>query len=403
MPSFAYTARDSRGQALKGALEASSEQTARARLRDMGYLVTAVSEQRERRKAGVLGFGQRVKLNELVVFTMQFATLIEAGISIVSCLETLAEQAENPLLKETLADIKTEVERGGTLSDALAKHPKIFSDLYISLVRSGETGGQLDQVLSRLGTQLDKEHELRQKVKAAFTYPVAVGVLAFGIVTFLLIFVVPVFARVYGERDVKLPLPTLVLMGVSNFFVHYWYVIFLGIIFLIWVYRIVSRSKTARPYIDRIKLKIPLFGKLSRKVAIGQFVSTLGALVSGGVPLLEALTVAGRAANNIVILEAIEQVSASITEGESFADPLQATGEFPPMVSRMIAVGEESGNLDEMLTRISQFYERDVEYTVRHLTTLLEPVLTISLGLVVGFIVISMYLPIFTLVKVIRE
>ena len=401
MPAFTYTARDAAGKVIKGALDANDQQTARARLQDMGYLVTSISQYREKPVSALLG--RRVKLDELVVFTQQFATMLGAGLPLVSCLETLAEQSDNSLLQETLFAIAQAVQEGGTLSAVLAKYPYIFPELYINLVRSGETGGQLDQVLDRLGSQLDKEYELRQKVKSAFVYPAAVSVLAVGIVTFLLVVVVPVFQRVYAQRGVKLPLPTLILLALSNFFVHYWWALLLGVILLIWGIRGLSRSKRVRSWMDRMKLKLPLFGKLTRKVAISQFVRTLGVLVSAGVPLLESLKVASGAAGNTVITEAAEQVSVSITEGENIAGPLQATGEFPPMVYKMVAVGEESGNLDAMLTRISEFYERDVDYTVKRLTTLLEPLLTVALGLVVGFIVISMYLPVFTLVKVIRR
>jgi type IV pilus assembly protein PilC len=404
MPVYTYRARDVDGQLVDGSTAAADEFIAREGLRENGLYVVSLVEQAERE--GLAGwFAQRrgVKLGDLVIFSQQLAAMVGAGIPILECLHELIEGTDSPALRRAIQQVSRDVQSGATFSQALARHPRIFSELFVSLVHAGEIGGVLDESLNAVADDLDKEQELREKVKTAFVYPVIVLIVAAGVVTFMLLFIIPIFERVYNQFKADLPAPTLVLIATSNFLSQYWWLALAGLIGITFAFRSFVRSQRGRPIWDRVKLRIPLLGKLIRKIIIARFVRTLGALLGSGVPLLAALQTSAGVAANAEFTDAIAQVAEEVTEGSSLSAPLRASGKFPSLVPRLVQVGEESGSLEEMLARIAHFLDRDIEYTVRRLTALMEPVMTLIIGAIVGAIVVSLYMPIFTLAVVVRR
>ena len=404
MPAYAYEACDIYGRRVQGALSGPSEGHIREQLRDDGLFVLKVKEQETR--ATLADWWQkrrRVGLADLVVMSQQLSTMIAAGLPLVESLSELIDQTENKVLREALIQVNREVQVGSTFSQALARHPLIFSPLFISLVHAGEVGGLLDEVLQRLAEQLDSELELRQRVKSAFVYPAAVMVVAIGVVTFLLTFVVPVFKRVYSQFNATLPLPTLMLMTLSDIIVHYWWAV--GAILLVALLLLRNYLNTAqgKEVADRVKLRLPLLGKLYRKLAVARFTRTLASMLGAGVPLIQAMETSGGVADMSEITNSVSVAAMKVSNGAKLSDAIRQTQQFPSMVPRMIEAGEESGSLEQMLTRLANFFDRDIEHTVRRLTTLMEPLLTVTLGVIVGFIVVSMYMPIFTLASVIRR
>ncbi len=401
MPTFTFTARDKSGQQVEQTQEAGSKDALIKSLRDQGLYVSAITEQKvpkiaKKGKGFSFGFGKRVGLKDLAIFCRQFATMINAGVSLVRCLDVLEQQSSNPTLKEIIRDIQKEVEGGATLSRAMAKFPRVFSELASGLVRAGEVGGVLDETLERLAGFMENDLELRQKIKSAMTYPVIVLATAIGIVTFLVMFILPKFLQLFfdlGMGAEDFPGPTRFLMNVSNFAISKWYIM-IGIIVGLWVgIGRLKQTKTGKRYFDMIMLKLPVFGPLNHKVAVARFARTLSTLLSSGVPILQALeTVAGTVANDI-IADAILLARASIREGDTIADPLAESRMFPPMVVQMITIGEETGQLDNMLEKVADFYEREVDAAVEALTASLEPVMIVLLGVIVGFIVVAMFMP----------
>ncbi len=401
MPTFTYIARDKSGQQVEQTQEAPSKDALIKSLRDQGLYVSSITEQKtskiaKRGKGFRFGFGKRVGLKDLAIFCRQFATMINAGVSLVRCLDVLEQQSSNVSLKEIIRDIQKEVEGGATLSRSMAKFPRVFSELAVGLVRAGEVGGVLDETLERLAGFLEADLALRQKIKSSMTYPVLVLFVAIGIVTFLVTFILPKFLQLFldlGMEASDFPAPTRFLMNVSNFAISKWYIM-IGIVVGLWVaIGRIKRTKTGKRYYDTIMLKLPVFGSLNHKVAVARFARTLSTLLASGVPILQALeTVAGTVANDI-IADAILLARASIREGDTIADPLTESKMFPPMVVQMITIGEETGQLDNMLEKVADFYEREVDSAVESLTSALEPVMIVSLGIIVGFIVISMFLP----------
>jgi type IV pilus assembly protein PilC len=403
MPTFRYRARDGSGELVRGTLTADNERLVNLRISDMGYFPVAVEELRERGDK-VLGFlPRRVRHDDLVVFSWQFAAMMGAGIPLIPCLGALKEQTESIELARAIGEIRQRVQDGQSLSGAMSRHPNIFTNTMISLIRAGESGGFLELSLERIAVQMEKEADLRQKVRSAFVYPVVVVSLAVLIVGFLLLFVIPVFSQVYGSAGLNLPGATLALMSISNFFVLYWWAVALVLVGCIMGVRAWARSERGRPKADAIKLKLPLFGVLIRKVSLARSVRVLGTLVSTGVPLVHALEDAVRVAGNHVIGSALQFAITRVTEGDRLAQPLEASGEFPAMVIQMVAAGEESGDLGGMMNKVADFYDRDIEYTVKRLTTLMEPLLTIFLGVIVGFVAIAMYMPIFSLTDLLKR
>jgi type IV pilus assembly protein PilC len=404
MPVYSYTARDVDGQLVTGSTAAAHETIVRRELRENGLYVISLTEQVEREGfAGWFARVRGVRLGDLVVFSQQLATMVGAGLPILECLHELIDETESPPLRRALQQITRDIQAGATFSQALARHPKVFPELFVALVQAGEIGGVLEQSLDAIAESLDKEQELREKVKSAFVYPVVVLVVAAVVVAFMLVYIIPIFDRVYSQFHARLPAPTRMLIAVSNFMTDYWWLGLAGIVALVLGFRAFINTDAGGRIWDRVKLRIPLLGKLVRKIVVARFVRTLGILIGAGVPLLNALRTAAGVAANTEFKDAIAEVASEVTEGSSLSAPLRACGKFPNLVPRLVQVGEDSGNLDEMLLKVAHFFDRDIEYTVRRLTTLMEPILTVILGAIVGMIVVSLYMPIFTLAVVVRR
>ena len=343
------------------------------------------------------GFGEKVKTKDLSIFTRQFATMIDAGLPIVQCLDILGEQSESKLLRNTVRTIRQDVEGGATLADALRKHPKIFDALYINMVEAGEAGGVLNTVLNRIALFIEKANKLKKKVKGAMIYPCAIIAVAVIVVSILLIFVIPVFAELYGSMGKALPAPTQITINISNWFVASWYYLLLALGGVVAAVRFYYQSDQGRINIDGLLLRLPVIGDMLRKVAVARFSQNMAILLSSGVPILEGLAITARTAGNKVVEKAIMDSRVSISQGKTVAEPLAESKIFPPMVCHMVAVGETTGGLDGMLRKIAEFYEEEVDDAVASLTALMEPMIMVVLGVILGGLVISMYLPIFQL------
>jgi type IV pilus assembly protein PilC len=403
MPTYAYTVRDAAGIMKKGVSEAESDAILARRLREQGFQVANIKKTAgtavKKPGQGGMVFG-KVKLNDLSIFCRQFSTMIDAGVSLVRCLSVLQEQTANPKLRRIIADIQAEVEAGQTLSRAMQKYPRVFNNLFIGLVRAGEVGGVLEESLQRLSQFLEKDVELRRKVKSAMTYPAIVMFVAVAIVVGLVTFILPKFISLFKELGVSdFPVPTLILMSISHFLTTYWYIAAaIGIAFAL-VFRAFVRTRFGKRVYDRFKLKVPVFGKLNHRIALARFSRTLGTLLVSGVPILQALETVAGAVDNDIISDAVMEARARIREGDRIGDPLQKSKMFPPMVVQMISIGEESGALDQMLTKIADFYEQEVDAALSSLTSAIEPIMIVFLGGAVGFIVISMFLPLVSLIQ----
>ena len=400
MPTYAYTVRDTSGAMIPGTVEAESESLLRRRLTEQGFTVLDVKETRGgRRRAPGGGFG-RVKLNDLAMFCRQFSTMIDAGVSLVRCLSVLSEQTTNAKLKRIINDIQSEVEAGQTLSRALGKYPNVFTNLFTGLVRAGEVGGVLEESLQRLSQFLEKDQELRRKVRSAMTYPVIVMCVATGIVIGLVTFVLPRFMDLFKDLGVKdFPVPTAMLMGFSHFLTGRWYFMVIIVVAFVIAFRLFVGTRVGRRIYDRMKLKVPVFGKLNHKIVLARFSRTLGTLLASGVPILQALETVSGTVSNEIMSDAVLEARARIREGDRIGDPLQRSKLFPPMVVQMISIGEESGALDPMLAKVADFYEAEVDAALASLTASIEPVMIVLLGGAVGFIVISMFLPLVYVVQ----
>jgi type IV pilus assembly protein PilC len=395
---FAYTLRDATGTVIEGSSEAENEELLRKRLSEQGFEVLEIKQIKTvHKKVGGMG---GVKKTELSIMCRQFSTMIDAGVSLVRCLNVLTEQVQSAKLRAILNDVRIEVEGGQMLAKSLEKYPNTFDRLFCGLVRAGEVGGTLEESLQRLSQFLEKDVELRRKVKSAMTYPTIVMVFALMVVVLLMTFILPKFMDMFKDLGIKdLPTPTAILKGASDFMLQKWYfaiLIFGGLAVAI---KIAAKTKQGRRLIDLFKLKAPVFGPLNHKVSLARFARTLATLLSSGVPILQALeTVAGTVSND-VMSEAIMAARASIREGEQIAAPLAKSGMFPPMVVQMVAIGQESGALDPMLSKIADFYEDEVDAALASLTSAIEPVLIVFLGGVVGFIVISLFLPMIAVIQ----
>ena len=403
MATYNYVAKDALGKVITGTSEAENEQILVRRLREKGYWVQKVNparaapQQQARARAGggfMASFG-RVSGRDLAIFCRQFATMIDAGVSLVRCLAVLEEQSGSARLRAIIREIQAAVESGETLSRALTRWPRIFTNLFVGLVRAGEVGGVLDETLSRLATFLEENEALRRKVKSAMTYPTLVLVFATIVVIGLVTFILPQFIEVFEDLgiDKDLPRPTQILVQISNFLTSKWYMMIGGVLLFIVAFSQYTHTRIGRRHWDWFRLKVPVFGKLNHKIAIARFSRTLSTLLVSGVPILQALETVAGAVDNEIISDAILAARAAIREGEQIGDPLQRSGMFPPMVVQMVAIGEETGSLDAMLSKIADFYESEVDATLASLTAALEPLLIVSLGFIVGFIVISMFMP----------
>jgi type IV pilus assembly protein PilC len=399
---YAYKVRDRQGKLVTGTLEAESVAVVAGRLRQMGYTPVSIENSGTRklsaREIKIPGFSGRIKLKEVAVFSRQFATMINSGLTLLRSLSILADQTENKELARIIGEVRRDVERGSALSVALAKHPKAFSRLYVAMVRSGETGGSLDAVLLRLATTIEQQVDLRRKVKSAMTYPIVVGVIVVLILVAMLIFVVPMFKGMYSDLNAKLPAPTLVLLAVSSAFKKFFPLVFAAVGGGVWALKRYVATPAGRRRWDAFKLRAPVFGQLVHKTALARFSRSLAALVRAGVPILDALEIVSETAGNMVLAEAVADTQAAVKAGESLARPLEAHPVFPPMVTQMIAVGEETGALDELLEKIADFYDSEVEATVAALTSLIEPLLIVVMGVCVGGMVIALYMPMFSII-----
>ena len=399
---YDYKVRDRSGGLVTGQLVGDSELLVLQKLREMGMTPVEVKKANAGMKMEINLRPGRVKLKDLAVFCRQFATMVNSGLPILRALAILSEQTQNKELAKILVEVRMAVEQGSSLSGALEKHPKAFNDLFISMVRAGETGGVLDDVLLDLADMIEKEVELRRKIKSAMTYPVVVLVMVMGIMAVMLLFIVPQFETIYADLGSKLPLPTRILLGVSDAVRTYWWM-FLGLTIAgVWFFRRYKKTPDGRLRVDQLKLKTPVFGPLFHKVALARFSSTFGMLLKSGVPILQAMDIVKETVNNKVIARAVEDVKGSIREGESIAKPLGKHEVFPPMVVQMLSVGEETGAVDTMLEKVAQFYNQEVEATVDALTSLIEPLMIAVIGGAVGASVIALYLPMFNIINLIQ-
>jgi type IV pilus assembly protein PilC len=401
---YAYKVRDRAGKLVSGTLEAETPAAVSSKLRQMGFAPIVIEEQKTTLgKIEIkLPWSGKVKPKDIAVFSRQFATMINSGLSLLRALNILAEQTENPTLARTIADVRTDVEKGISLSAALAKHPKVFKRLYVAMIRAGEIGGVLDSVLLRLAENLEKDVALKQKIKSAMTYPTVVFCMVILIMLGMLIFVVPTFKNLYRDLGGSLPLPTKVLISLSDRAKQFWYVL-AALMIGSWVgLRRWVNTEKGRGTWDAMKLRVPVFGQLVHKSALSRFSRTLSVLMRSGVPILQSLEIVRETVNNTVVSNAVRDVAASVKEGESIAKPLERHDTFPPMVVQMIAVGEETGALDTMLAKIADFYDQEVEATVEALTSLIEPVLIAVMGVVVGGMVVALYMPMFNIINLIE-
>ncbi len=399
---FAYKVRDRSGNVVTGTLLGDSEMLVLQKLREMGYTPLEVGKYKAGLKMEINLRPGRVKLKELSVFSRQFATMVNSGLPILRALSILSDQTESKELQKVLVTVRTDIEQGSSLSGAMGKHPKAFNDLYVAMIKSGETGGVLDDVLLSLADGIEKDVHLRQKIKSAMTYPVVVVCLVMGILGAMLLFVVPQFKTIYAQLGSKLPLPTRILLAISGGLQTFWWVVLLMAAGAAFGFKRFKKTESGRAIVDSFKLKVPVFGSLFHKTALSRFSSTLGMLLRSGVPILQALDIVTDTVNNRTISKAVTDVQGSVREGESIAKPLSKHAVFPPMVVQMLAVGEETGAVDTMLDKVADFYNNEVEATVDALTSLIEPLLIAIIGGAVGAAVIAMYMPMFNIIKLIK-
>ncbi|HXG73137.1 MAG TPA: type II secretion system F family protein [Gemmatimonadaceae bacterium] len=397
MPTFTYTARSFNGDLRTSTMEAGSRDDVISQLRKQRLSVVKVDQETTKK----IGRGA-IKTRDVVIFTRQFSTMINSGLPLVQALTILAEQTDNKALAETTKKVVFDVESGNTVADALSKHPRAFTDLYVNMVAAGEAGGILDTILMRLATFLEKNDALVRKVKGAMIYPTVIMSVAGIAIIVLLLFVIPVFESMFASVGLPLPLPTRIVIGASRFLKSYWWVIGAAGIVATFMLRRYYASPSGKLVIDRLMLKMPVLGDVLRKSAVSRFTRTLGTLISSGVSILEGLEITAKTAGNRVIQDAIMQSRASIAGGDTIAQPLQKSKVFPPMVISMISVGEQTGGLDEMLSKIADFYDEEVDAAVSNLLSLLEPIMIVFLGVVVGGMVVAMYLPIFDMINAVQ-
>jgi type IV pilus assembly protein PilC len=403
MPKFSYTAVDARGKQANGFVEANDQSDAITQIRQLGFYPQRLDEAKDDAQAAVSAEnkpkvkkgGAKVKAKILTIFTRQLATLIEAGLPLMRSLNTLAKQERNPVMRNTMVQLAEAVESGGTFSEALAQHPKIFDKLYVNMVKAGELGGVLEIVLNRLAEFQEKSQKIKGKVVSAMVYPLVVLVIAAAILTFLLIFIVPKFQQIFTDALPGKPLPgvTLFVIWCSHTLVAQWYFVIGGIVAMVFGYKAMASTPAGVFFLDRIALKIPVFGDLTSKTAISRFARTLGTLISSGVPILQALNITRDTAGNTVVANAINKIHDSVKEGESVVGPMESSNVFPPMVTSMVQVGEETGQLPDMLVKVADVYEAEVDNVVTGLTSILEPIMIVMLAVIVGTIVIALFMP----------
>jgi len=396
MPIYKWEGKTAKGAVKKGEMEAPGEAAIRIHLRQQNIIPTTISSKGKEITIS-LPYKRKVQQRSVAVFTRQLATMIDAGLPLVQSLEVLSSQQENKVFKNIIREIREDVEGGSTFAGALKKHPVTFNELYTNLVVAGEEGGILDNILNRLASYIEKAEALKKKVKSALIYPATIVTVAVAVVIILMVFVIPVFETMFQSAGQSLPLPTVIVLTISKMIRKYIIIFVPALILFFFLFKRYYKTENGRAVVDRLLLRLPVFGPLFRKIAVARFSRTLGTLVSSGVPILDGLSIVSRTSGNRAIETAIMNARASIREGETIAEPLSRSTLFPPMVIQMIAVGESTGALDSMLSKIAEFYEDEVDVAVSNLTSLLEPLLMIFLGIVIGGVVIAMYLPIFNM------
>jgi type IV pilus assembly protein PilC len=402
---FEYKVRDQSGRLLKGSVEGDSQTLVVSHLKRMGYIPIAIEEQSSsslQKDLKIPGLSDRVTQKDVAIFSRQFATMINSGLSLIRALHILMEQTENKKLAEVVRDVRLDIEKGASLSQSLGRHPKVFNKLYVSMVRAGETGGVLDSVLLQLASIIEKQVELKRKIKSAMTYPVAVLGLVLVIVTAMLIFVVPTFENLYSDLGGTLPAPTRLLLAVSGFVTKFAPFIVVGEVGFVFAFKKWLASEKGRAIWDAFKLKVPVFGKLVHKTALTRFSRTFAVLLRSGVPILEALEITSDTVNNTVVAGAIKETQDAVKRGESVASKLEEHAVFPPMLVQMLSVGEETGQVDVMLEKVADFYDQEIEATVDALTSLLEPLLIVVMGGAVGGMVVALYMPMFQIINLVK-
>ncbi len=401
MPVYLWEGKNRKNESRKGEMDASSEEALRSNLARMRIAPTKVKKKPKDIFEGIAFLQPKVLENDVIIFARQFSTMIDAGLPIIQCLEILLTQQENPTFKAVIKRIKGDVEGGQTFAAALKKHPKIFDSLFVNMVAAGEAGGILDIILRRLSSYMEKMMKLKRQVKGAMTYPIVTLVIALVVVVVILLFVIPTFTSMFAGFGATLPLPTQIVINMSDFVRNNVLYLIGGLFLSIIAYKQFSKTVKGRKVLDRLFLKVPVFGILIRKVAVSKFTRTMGTMLNSGVAILDALDIVAKTAGNVVIEESIYEVRAGISEGRTMADPLVESGIFPSMVCSMIAVGESTGALDTMLEKIADFYDDEVDQAVENLTALIEPFMLVFLGTVIGGLVIAMYLPIFKMASVV--
>lgn len=399
MPQFKYTARNTAGKIVEGVIEAPVQRAAAEKLRNQRVTPVTLNEIKVGSAQSFFDrinpFKGNVASKDLVIFSRQLATLVSAGVPIVQGLNILTEQIQSPVFKTIINGVRTDIESGIAIADAMRKHPKAFSELYVSMIKAGETGGVLDSILERLSNYLEAAEELKGKVKGAMVYPMVISGVASAVTIFLLVAVIPTFKTVFASFGGQLPFPTQVLLAVSDFLrINFMYLIIVPVVFFFGMKRW-GKTERGRAFIDGRMIRMPVIGELLKKVAVSKFTRTLGTLIKSGVPILQALDTVAKTSGNKVVEIAILSARESIREGEKIADPLRKSGIFPAMVIQMISVGEETGNLETMLSKIADFYDQEVDTAIKAMTSLIEPVIICVMGIVIGSIVICMFLPIF--------
>jgi type II secretory pathway component PulF len=386
-------------------MEARGKETVADQLSGQGFLPVLIEEQEQSLLSGIdlNALFNKVTSQDLIVFSRQLATLVNAGIPFLSSLGTIEKQSENPRLKAAIADIRRSVEGGASFSDALARHPGIFSKMYVSMIRAGETAGILDDILVRLAMLAEHDANTRSRVKTATRYPMIVVIAVGAAFAFLVSFVIPKFAAIFGRFKTELPMPTRVLIGINYAIQHYWYLIILGILLAVWLVIWYVNTSMGRWQWDRVKLRLPVFGMLFQKVALSRFARVFAAMQKSGISMMLTLDIAGETVGNVVIARAVQTMSDSLRDGKGLTAPMESSGLFPPLVVQMVAVGEETGKLDTMLSKVSDYYDTDVEYTLRNLSTLIEPVLLLFVGGMVLFLALGIFLPMWDLMSLFKK
>ncbi len=402
---FDYQVRDKTGKIVSGTIEAESQAAVAQKLSSMGYATVSISQSNAgmKKELSIPGFGGKVKLKDLSIMARQFATMINSGLSLLRALNILSEQTPNKVLAKVLTEVRNDVETGNPLSGALAAHPKIFPPLMVNMVRAGEVGGFLDGVLLQIAENYEAEVKLKGKIKSAMTYPVVVFVMAILAVTGMLLFIVPVFAKMFEGLGAPLPLPTRILVLLSEIVKFGFPFFIIGFIAFVFTWRRIKHKQQVANFIDPLKLKMPVFGPLMQKIALSRFTRNFGTMLHAGVPILQSLDIVADTSGNVVVARAVRDVQESVRNGESLTAPLSQHAVFPPMVVQMMSVGEDTGQLDEMLHKISEFYDQEVEATTEALTSLIEPLMIAFLGGIVGAMIIAMYMPIFKVFDLIQE